>query len=161
MATGSAYAHGLVTVLRELGIEVDGTMVFHHDPVYDSGDVRQDSLKTLVNETGDIKNFTVANRQQFAFVSLIKRTNPDFVLVRHTGLAPLSAKLGVPGAAIGDENKAIGYQGILNIAETVKVVLRRRKFNDDLKEHIELPYTDWWLEQNDPFILAKNPEVLE
>ena len=161
VATGSAYAHGLVTVLRELGIEVDGTMVFHHDPVYDSGDVRQDSLKTLVNETGDIKNFTVANRQQFAFVSLIKRTNPDFVLVRHTGLAPLSAKLGVPGAAIGDENKAIGYQGILNIAETVKAVLRIRKFNDDLKEHIELPYTDWWLEQNDPFILAKNPEVLE
>lgn len=161
VATGSAYAHGLVTVLRELGIEVNGTLVFHHDPVYDSGDPKQDSLKTLVESSGDIKNFTVANRQQFAFASLIKRTNPDFVLVRHTGLAPLSAKLGVPGAAIGDENKAIGYQGMLNIAETVKAVLRRRKFNDDLKEHVSLPYTDWWLQQDDPLILAKHPEILE
>ncbi|MGN0143557.1 MAG: nitrogenase component 1 [Clostridium sp.] len=161
VATGSAYAHGLVTVLRELGIEVDGTLVFHHDPVYDSGDVRQDTLRTLVDETGDIKNFTVANRQQFAFASLIKKTNPDFVIVRHTGLAPLAAKLGVPGVAIGDENKSIGYQGLLNIAETVEAVMQRRKFNDDLRKHADLPYTDWWLQQEDSLILSKHPEILE
>lgn len=161
IATGSAYAHGLATVLRELGIEVDGTLVFHHDPVYDSGDVRQDTLSTLVKGSGDIKNFVVANRQQFAFATLIKKTKPDFVLVRHIGLAPLASQLGVPGAAIGDENKAIGYQGMLNIAESVLAVLGRRKFNNDLREHVELPYTDWWLEQDDALILAKHPEILD
>lgn len=161
VATGSAYAHGLVTVLRELGIEVDGTLVFHHDPVYDSGDVRQDTLKTLVDQTGDVKNFVVANRQQFAFASLIKKTKPDFVIVRHTGLAPLASQLGVPGVAIGDENKSIGYQGLLNIAETVEAVLQRRKFNEDLRKHVDIPYTDWWLSQEDPLVLAKHPEILE
>lgn len=161
VATGSAYAHGLVTVLRELGVEVDGTLVFHHDPVYDSGDVRQDTLRTLIDDTGDIKNFVVANRQQFAFASLIKKTKPDFVMVRHTGLAPLAAQLGVPGVAIGDENKAIGYQALLSIAETIEAVLQRKKFNEDLRDHVELPYTDWWLEQEDSLILAKHPEILE
>ena len=37
VATGSAYAHGLIQVLRELDVEVDGSLTFHHDPVYDSG----------------------------------------------------------------------------------------------------------------------------
>ena len=32
VSTGSAYAHGLIGVLRELGVEVDGSLVFHHDP---------------------------------------------------------------------------------------------------------------------------------
>jgi nitrogenase molybdenum-iron protein alpha chain len=161
VATGSAYAHGLITALRELGIEVNGSMVFHHDPVYDSGDVRQDTLKTLVESYGDIKSFNVSNRQQFQFCSLIKKEKPDFVVVRHTGLAPIAARLGVPGVAIGDENKSIGYQGLLNLGETIAAVLQRRKFNDDLTKHIELPYTDWWLEQEDPLILAKHPEILE
>lgn len=155
VATGSAYAHGIITVLRELGIEVNGSMVFHHDPVYDSGDIRQDSLKTLVENHGDIKSFAVSNRQQFQFYSLIKKEKPDFVIVRHTGLAPLSAKMGIPGVAVGDENKAIGYQGILNLAETVLAVLQRRKFNEDLAKHVKLPYSDWWLEQDDPSILTK------
>jgi nitrogenase molybdenum-iron protein alpha chain len=26
---------------------------------------------------------------------------------------------------------------------------------------VTLPYTDWWLSQKDPFILAKRPELLD
>ena len=63
--TGSAYAHGLISVLRELGIEVDGSVVFHHDPVYDGGGENQNSLKNLVEEYGDIPHYTVSKTQAY------------------------------------------------------------------------------------------------
>jgi nitrogenase molybdenum-iron protein alpha chain len=30
-----------------------------------------------------------------------------------------------------------------------------------LKEHTEIQYTNWWIEQSDPYILAKNPKLLD
>ena len=85
VATGSAYAHGLVQVLRELEVEVDGTMVFHHYFVYDSGDIREDSLGHLIEHYGDVKYFNVSNRQQYQLYAFLKETKPDFMLIRHNG----------------------------------------------------------------------------
>ena len=161
VATGSAYAHGLVQVLRELGVKVDGTMVFHHDPVYDSGDSRQDSLGHLIKNYGDVKSFNVSNRQQYQLYTFLKETKPDFMLIRHNGLAPLAAKLGICAAPLGDEHIAIGYQGMINLGETILDILARKKFNKDLMEHVKLPYKKWWLDQDDPYILAKHPELIE
>lgn len=160
VATGSAYAHGLITVLRELGVEVNGSLVFHHDPVYDSGDPKQDSLKFLIDNYDDVPSFSVSNRQQYQFYGLLKRTNPDFILIRHNGLAPLASRLGIPAAPLGDEHLAIGYDGMINLGEAVLDVLAHKKFHQDLKEHVKLPYTKWWLDQEDPYILAKQPEIL-
>ena len=160
VATGSAYAHGLITVLRELGVEVNGSLVFHHDPVYDSGDSKQDSLKFLIDNYDDVPSFSVSNRQQYQFYGLLKKTNPDFILIRHNGLAPLASRLGIPAAPLGDEHLAIGYDGMINLGEAVLDVLAHKKFHQDLKEHVKLPYTKWWLDQEDPYILAKQPEIL-
>jgi nitrogenase molybdenum-iron protein alpha chain len=159
-ATGSAYSHGLIAVLRELGIETDAALVFHHDPVYDSGDTRQDSLKHLVTNYGDVASFSVSNRQQYQFYALLQRVHPDFILIRHNGLAPLASRLGIPAAPLGDEHIAIGYQGIINLGETVLEILAHKKFHIDLAAHVKLPYKKWWLEQEDPYILAKNPELI-
>ncbi|OOM79628.1 nitrogenase molybdenum-iron protein alpha chain [Clostridium puniceum] len=160
VATGSAYAHGLITVLRELGVEVNGSLVFHHDPVYDSGDPKQDSLKFLIDNYDDVPSFSVSNRQQYQFYGLLKKTTPDFILIRHNGLAPLASRLGIPAAPLGDEHLAIGYEGMINLGEAVLDVLAHKKFHQDLKEHVKLPYTKWWLDQEDPYILAKKPEML-
>lgn len=161
VATGSAYAHGLIQVLRELGIQVDGSMVFHHDPVYDSGDAQEDSLGHLVENYGDVKSFNVSNRQQFQLYTFLKETKPDFMLIRHNGLAGLAAKMGVSAAPLGDEHIAIGYQGMINLGETIIDILSKNKFNEDLKAHVKLPYKTWWLEQDDPYILSKHPELIE
>lgn len=160
VATGSAYAHGLITVLRELGVEVNGSLVFHHDPVYDSGDPKQDSLKFLIDNYDDVPSFSVSNRQQYQFYGLLKKTKPDFILIRHNGLAPLASRLGIPAAPLGDEHLAIGYDGMINLGEAVLDVLAHKKFHQDLKAHVKLPYTEWWLNQEDPYILAKQPEIL-
>ncbi|MDR1493024.1 MAG: hypothetical protein LBT05_09925 [Planctomycetaceae bacterium] len=161
VATGSAYSHGLISVMRELGIAVNGSLVFHHDPVYDSGDSRQDSLKHLVDNYGDVPSFHVSNRQQYQFYGLLKRINPDFILIRHNGLAPLASRLGIPAAPLGDEHIAIGYQGMVNLGETILEVLAHRKFHEDLRDHVTLPYSHWWLQQDDPYILSKHPELIE
>lgn len=160
VATGSAYAHGLIAVLRELGVEVNGSLVFHHDPIYDSGDPKQDSLAHLVDNYGDVPSFSVSNRQQYQFYGLLQRVNPDFILIRHNGLAPLASKLGIPAAPLGDEHIAVGYQGIINLGETILDILAHKKFHEDLASHVTLPYKKWWLEQKDPFILAKEPDLV-
>ncbi len=160
VATGSAYSHGLIAVMRELGIEVNGSLVFHHDPVYDSEDPAQDSLAFLVDHYGDVENFSVSNRQQHQFYALLKRVNPDFILIRHNGLAPLASRLGIPAAPLGDEHIAVGYDGIANLGNAILEILQRRKFHEDLSRHVKLPYTNWWLEHTDPYIIARNPELI-
>lgn len=160
-STGSGYSHGLITVLRELGISVDGSLVFHHDPVYDSENVEADSLKHLVDNYGDVKNFSVSNRQQYQFYSLLKRVNPDFILIKHGGLSPLASKLGISAAPLSDESLTIGYQGMIYLGNKILDILAKKKFHNILKEHTEMQYTDWWLEQSDPYVLAKNPNLLD
>ncbi|OAA93841.1 nitrogenase component 1 [Clostridium coskatii] len=155
VATGSAYSHGLIEVLRELGVEVDGSLVFHHDPVYDSHDPKEDSLKFLVDNYGEVKKFSVSNRQQYQFCILLKDANPDFILIRHSGLASLASRMGIPAAPLGDEHHAVGYQGILNLGETILEILSHKKFHQDLAAHVKLPYTKWWLSQKDPYVLEK------
>ncbi len=159
VATGSAYSHGLIAVLRELGIRVDGSLVFHHDPVYDSGDPRQDSLAYLVENYGDVTHFSVSNRQQYQFYGLLRRVNPDFILIRHNGLAPLAAKMGIPAAPLGDEHLAVGYQGMVNLGESILDILAHKKFHRDLAEHITLPYKKLWLE-SDPYSLSKQTSAV-
>ncbi|MDR2707024.1 MAG: hypothetical protein LBC02_14720 [Planctomycetaceae bacterium] len=161
VATGSAYAHCLINVLRELGIEVQGSTVFHHDPIYDSGSPKQDTLNFTVKNYGDISSFNVSNRQQYQFYGLMKKFKPDFIIIRHNGLAPLASRLGIPAAPLGDEHIAIGYQGMISLGEVILDILAHRKFHEDLREHVTLPYTQWWLDQDDPYILAKQPELIE
>jgi len=160
VATGSAYAHGLIAVLRELEVEVNGSLVFHHDPIYDSGDPRQDSLAHLIDNYGEVPSFTVSNRQPYQLYGLLQRVNPDFILIRHNGLAPLASRLGIPAAPLGDEHVAIGYEGILNLGEAILDVLAHKKFHQDLAAHVKLPYKKWWLDQKDPFLLSKDPDVI-
>jgi nitrogenase molybdenum-iron protein alpha chain len=157
VATGSAYAHAMIEVLRELGVEVESSLVFHHDPVYDSQDPRQDTLSHLVDNTGDV-HLAVGNRQQYQFYALLQNVHPDFIIIRHNGLAPLASRLGIPSIPLGDEHHPLGYQGLLNLGESILDVLAQKKFHQDLAAHVHLPYSQWWLEQSDPYILARKDQ---
>jgi nitrogenase molybdenum-iron protein alpha chain len=159
ISTGSAYAHGLIGILRELGVEVEGSLVFHHDPVYDSQDPRQDTLAHLIDTYGDVPQFTVGNRQQYQFFALLERVKPDFIIIRHNGLAPLASRMGIPAIPLGDEHIAVGYQGIVNLGESILDVLAHKKYHEDIAKHVRLPYKKWWLDQKDPFVLAKTAAV--
>ena len=159
--TGSAYAHGLLSVLRELGIEVQGSIVFHHDPVYDGAGKHQDSLKEFVDNYGDIEHYSVSKTQAYQLSQVFRRVKTDFVVIRHQGLAPEAEKMGIPALAMGDEHIPVGYEGIIRTGEMLKGILARKKFNQVLNRHVESPYSKWWKQQDDPFLLAKHPEILD
>ena len=144
---GAAHGQALIHLLSELGFEVMGASVFHHDPVYDSGDPEMDVLQHAVQTYGDVKNYQVCNKQSFELVNALNRIRPDLILARHGGMTLWGAKLGIPTLLIGDEQFGIGYNGALNYARRIEDALDSVEFISNYSEHASKPYTKWWLEQ--------------
>lgn len=148
VTAGAEHGHALIAVLRELGFEVKGAAIFHHDPLYDNGCESSDLLARDVKDYGDIGNFNVCNKQAFELVNLLKHTKPDLFIARHGGMTVWGAKLGIPTLLIGDEQLSFGYDGILRYAERISDALDSTEFVTNLAKHSTMPYTKWWLEQD-------------
>jgi nitrogenase molybdenum-iron protein alpha chain len=162
ISAGATFAHGLIANLRELGVEVDGVLSYHHDPIYDGKDSRQDMLAHVVDTYGDIPHYTVSNAQHFQGYASMQRSTPDFVIARHGGgIAPLAARLGIPVTQLRFFNDGVGYQGLVNMGELVLRTLPTKKFCTNLAAHSTFPYKKWWLEQNNPFALSSNVSMSE
>ncbi|MDT8718156.1 nitrogenase [Clostridium sp. 19966] len=150
ITAGAAHGHALIALLRELGLNVQGAAIFHHDPVFDNEDETSDALAHDVKTYGDIKNYNVCNKQAYELVNILNRVRPDIMIARHGGMTLWGAKLGVPTLLIGDEQFGFGYQGIINYAERILETIDNREFVTNLAKHSTMPYTKWWLQQ-DPF----------
>jgi len=150
ITAGSAHGHAIIALIRELGLEVKGAAIFHHDPVYDNGDIKSDALAQDVENHGDIKNYNVCNKQAYELVNILNKLKPDIMIARHGGMTLWGAKLGVPTLLIGDEQFGFGYQGVLNYAQRIVETLDNVEFVTNLAKHSSMPYTKWWLKQ-DPF----------
>lgn len=150
ITAGAAHGHALIALLRELGLNVKGAAIFHHDPVFDNGDPKSDALAHDVNTYGDIPNYNVCNKQAYELVNILNRVRPDIMIARHGGMTLWGAKLGVPTLLIGDEQFGFGYQGVINYAERILETIDNKEFVTNLAKHSTMPYTKWWLEQ-DPF----------
>lgn len=150
ITAGAAHGHAIIALLRELGLDVQGAAIFHHDPVYDNGDSTSDALAQDVRTYGDIKNYNVCNKQAYELVNILNRVRPDIMIARHGGMTIWGAKLGIPTLLIGDEQFSFGYQGVLNYAERILETLDNKEFVTNLAKHSSMPYTKWWLEQ-EPF----------
>ncbi|MBE5859600.1 MAG: nitrogenase [Butyrivibrio sp.] len=144
---GAAHGQALIQLLSELGFDVMGASVFHHDPVYDGGHSEMDVLQQAVNNYGDVKNYQVCNKQSFELVNALYRIRPDLILARHGGMTLWGAKLGIPTLLIGDEQFGIGYKGALNYARRIDETLDSIEFIQNYSQHASKPYTEWWLSQ--------------
>lgn len=160
ITAGAAHGHALLAVLRELGFEVKGAAIFHHDPVYDNGCAEADMLARDVKEYGDIGNFSVCDKQAFELVNLLRRARPDIFIARHGGMTIWGAKLGIPTLLIGDEQLSFGYDGILRYAQRIAETLDNTEFVTNLAKHSTMPYTKWWLEQ-DPAAFLGGDMIVE
>jgi len=150
VTAGAAHGHAIIALLRELGLEVQGAAIFHHDSIYDNGDKVSDALAQAVNIYGDVKNYNVCNKQAYELVNILNRVKPDIMIARHGGMTLWGAKLGIPALLIGDEQFGFGYEGVLNYASRIVEALDSIEFVSNLAKHSSMPYTKWWLEQ-DPF----------
>lgn len=157
VTAGAAHGHAIIALLGELGIEVEGASIFHHDPVYDNGAPEGDVLAQDVKVYGDIDNYQVCNKQSFELVNALNKLKPDLLIARHEGMTLWGAKLGIPTLLVGDEQFGFGYQGILNYASRIEETLDAIEFVTNLSKHSSMPYTDWWLKQDSgAFLGGKN-----
>ena len=148
VTAGAAHGQALITLLGELGMEVVGAAVFHHDPVYDSGDDKLDILGQAVKNYGDVPDYRVCNKQACELVNALNRIKPDLILARHGGMTLWGAKFGIPSLLIGDEQFGIGYKGALNYARRIDDALDSIEFIKNYSKHASNPYTKWWFEQD-------------
>jgi nitrogenase molybdenum-iron protein alpha chain len=147
VTAGASHGHALIAVLRELGLEVRGASIFHHDPLYDNAAESADALQNTVRDYGDLPRYAVCNKQEYELVNVLNRERPDLLLARHGGMTLWGGKLGIPTLLIGDEHFGMGYKGLVNYGEKILDVLENDEFVKNLAAHAINPYTDWWLEQ--------------
>jgi nitrogenase molybdenum-iron protein alpha chain len=148
---GDSYAHSIANMLLDLGVELTGITTLHHDQLTDGGYESIDSLSHLVASHGDIENFTVCNKQPYQVVKILEKLKPDVMIVRHMNMAVLGAKLGIPSVNDGDVNISAGYDGLARLGERLYQAAQAKKLFQNVARHYETPYSDWWLNEEDPF----------
>lgn len=146
VSAGAVHGHSIICLLKELGLNVLGGCVWHHDQWFDNQDARADSLGHLISHYGDV-DFGICNKQSFELVNQLHRLRPDIFIVRHHGMAVWGGKLGIPTFLMGDEHFGLGYRGLLNYGRKIVDTLSNPALVKNLAAHTKLPYTNWWLNQ--------------
>jgi nitrogenase molybdenum-iron protein alpha chain len=131
-------------LMEELGFEVCGLRMFHHD------EFANDEYDKLASTARSDYTVNVANVQPFEEVNLLKKVRPDLFLGHVNGNAT-AAKLGIPTHVIYNTGLAyIGYRGAFEVARRLHRTLRNTAFNRNLSPWAGLPYKESWY-RSDPF----------
>lgn len=146
IAAGGPLAYSIIALVRDLGMEVAGTCVWHHDQKYDNDDERLNFLRFSVNHHGNYP-VGVCNKQAFEVANAIHKTKPDIAISRHITTV-WAAKLGVPSIFAGNEPTEMLYDGLIRFGQTIDDAIANPAYIENVARHSKLPYTDWWLEQN-------------
>jgi nitrogenase molybdenum-iron protein alpha chain len=147
---GDSYSHSMARIVKNLGLELIGVTSMHHDPHTDNP-ASFNSLNAFVEANGDIPNFSVCNIQPYQIIKILKRLKPDLLINRHLGSCMVGTTLGIPSVYEADPNFTVGYEGVVRMGQRLLQVLQTRKLLDNVIRHYSLPYTDWWLREEDPF----------
>ena len=156
---GAAYAHNMANIAHDLGMKVVGITTFHHDQMVDSGDERLNTLARLQDNIGVVEHFNVCNRQPYQAVNVLRELDVDILIVRHGGIGTLGAQMGVPVISIDEANTSSLYNGVLHMGQCVEDALNAKKLIDNIKQHVKLPYTQWWMQQ-DPYYFEAEQEAM-
>jgi nitrogenase molybdenum-iron protein alpha chain len=152
IGAGDAHAHSLVAVVRELGMDVAGSALWHYDRNIDNGNEHSDELAHVLKHHGNFP-LSICNKQSFELVNQLNRVKPDIFVTRHAGTV-WANKLGIPSFTIADEHFSLGYEGIVNFGSVVADTLDSAWFVKKVAKHSKLPYTQWWMDQS-PFSQMK------
>ena len=144
--SGDTFAFQLANIVADLGMEIVGITPLHHDQKLDGGDYGAPEKLQLQGAFDDVP-VHVCPRQPYLSLKHIKEANPDLLICRHNGVIAMGIMLGIPTLVEGNRNYSIAYDGILSLGRRALKALKTRKFVENIAEHVELPYTDWWMNQ--------------
>ena len=146
IVSGDTYAHNIANVVKDLGLEVIGIDMLHHDLHPDTAQQAY-LLRDYTKKQGNMMHVRVCNKQPYQMLKVISRLHPDFVIVRHNGLTSLGTKLGIPTLLENDAPAGSCYAGVLRMGRRLLQAEATRKFYRNIAAHSSLPYTDWWIKQ--------------
>lgn len=156
---GDSYAHSLANMANDLGIKLVGLTTLHHDQKTDDGGEVLNTLGHLIRSKGEIDNYSVCNKQPYQVFKIVQKLQPDILIVRHMNMTILGTKLGIPAVLEGDVNVSAGYDGLVKLGRRLYEALLRKKVLKTIADHVELPYTDWWLSEENPFYFDGGNEL--
>ena len=139
-------AEATTCICGTLGIEVVWALAWHYDKKYENGDVPP-SMKYLLDNGVDY-GASVSDQQNYEVMNILHRYQPDLYLSRHPGSTVWAIKNGTPAVYVADEYMIFGYKHTLEFANAILDAIQNRSFEENLANHVKLPYTDWWYEQN-------------
>ena len=90
---------------------------------------------------------------------ILKELKPDILITRHNSIATIGTKLGIPSIRGTDANLLSCYDGVLVLGKRIIDALEANKFYKTISEHVKFPYSDWWVNQADPFYFDKKAET--
>jgi nitrogenase molybdenum-iron protein alpha chain len=154
VSAGDAFGHNLANAARSLGVKLVGLNSLHHD-LFTDNPASVNSMDALVETLGDIPNFSICNLQPYQLIKILLRLKPDLMICRHPGMNAMGTKIGIPTLFEGDANYSCGYIGVVRLGRRLYEALRTRKFVETIARHAELPYTDWWMNEEDAFYFSK------
>ncbi|WP_110955534.1 nitrogenase component 1 [Anaerosinus massiliensis] len=156
--SGDSFAHNIANIAKDLGLALAGVNTLHHD-LHTDNPLQANTLEALIQSNGNIENFTVCNKQPYQMIKILKRIQPDLLIVRHMNLTSLGTKLGIPTLFEGDANYSIGYDGVVKMGRRFYEALQTKKLVETIAAHTKLPYSDWWLSQEDPFYFERGEKL--
>ena len=145
--SGDTFAFQLANIVADLGMEVVGISPLHHDQKLDDGDIGAPEKLIKVQKAFEDVPVHVCPRQPHVALKHIKEAKPDILICRHNGVVAMGIMLGIPTLVEGNRNFSIAYDGIISLGRRALKALKTRRFVENIAEHVELPYTDWWLDQ--------------
>jgi nitrogenase molybdenum-iron protein alpha chain len=147
IAMGPSYSQNYARILQEFGMVVEHVTSWHMDDLYDDGTVPHALQYQMDNAENDY-SFSVNDLQNYEFVNILKKLNPDVFITRHpAGMIVWSMKLGIPAYNVRDEYTSFGYVGTLRFAKALYYTVTNKSFTDNLAKHVKLPYNEWWYHQ--------------
>ncbi|BCG59769.1 nitrogenase component 1 [Paenibacillus sp. URB8-2] len=149
---GPSFAHNYIRFLEDLGMEVVWGFSWHYDAKHDHGGCPSCTVE-LTKIDKDIP-VSVSDQQNHEVINLLSKVKPDIFIGRHPGMSVWATKMGIPAIMVSDEYSAFGYQGTIEFGHRIIDALTNNSLALNLSKRIQLPYTEWWLEQ-DPFEFLK------
>ncbi len=145
IAAGGPLAYSIIAIVKDLGMDVVGTSVWHHDQKYDNDDERLNFLKFSVENYGDF-HVGVCNKQAFEVTNAIYHYQPDIAITRHIETV-WAAKLGIPSIFAGNQPTEMLYDGLIRFGQAIDDAISNPVYIKNVAKHSKLPYTEWWLKQ--------------
>jgi nitrogenase molybdenum-iron protein alpha chain len=153
VAMGPGFGANYTRILQEFGMTVEHLSAWHLDRQYDDGQ-RPIALQYLMDNSPNNFTYSVNDLQNFEFMNILNKVNPDVFISRHPGSTVWAMKIGVPAYCVYDEYNSFGYKGTLRFAQTLLNIIINRSFSENLAKHVQLPYTNWWMQQpSDTFLV--------